>query len=123
MARTQDWAAKLLSYARRAHLVKSVLLSMQIFWCQIFILSKKILKEVQGLCRSYLWTGKAQLSRNALVSWEKVCFPKSCGGLNFTHLDLWNKAAIAKHFWAVALKQDKFWIQLIHSYYIKHANI
>ncbi|XP_010687394.1 uncharacterized protein LOC104901504 [Beta vulgaris subsp. vulgaris] len=71
MARTQSWAAKLLSYAGRAQLVKSVLLSMQIFWCQIFMLPKKILKEIQGLCRSYLWAG-TQNSRKALVSWEQA---------------------------------------------------
>ncbi|XP_075086042.1 uncharacterized protein LOC142168789 [Nicotiana tabacum] len=34
--------------------------------------------------------------RKALVAWEKICTPKSAGGLNLINLPLWNKAAIAK---------------------------
>lgn len=36
---------------------------------------------------------------------------------------MWNKAAIAKHFWALANKQDRLWIRWIHAYYVKHHDV
>lgn len=36
MARVESWSAKFLSYAGRIQLIKSVLFSMQTYWCQIF---------------------------------------------------------------------------------------
>ena len=58
-----------------------------------------------------------------MVSWEQICFPKIEGGLNFTNLEIWNKVVIAKHLRAIAVKQDKLWIQWIHSYYIKRNKL
>ncbi|XP_060194929.1 uncharacterized protein LOC132624120 [Lycium barbarum] len=36
---------------------------------------------------------------------------------------LWNRAAIAKHWWDIAHKQDKMWIRWIHSYYVKQQHM
>lgn len=59
----------------------------------------------ETICRSYLWTGKNEISKNLLVSWEKMCLPQGAGGLNVINLCLWNKAVIAKHIWEVAMKK------------------
>lgn len=61
---------------------------------------KKVLKEVQKICRVYLWTGRTDNSRKALVSWDHLCQLKSAGGWNFVKLV---KAAICKFFLAVSL--------------------
>lgn len=37
------------------------------------------------------------LSLSAKISWDRVCTPKSEGGLGFKSLEVWNKASIAKH--------------------------
>ncbi|XP_060212045.1 uncharacterized protein LOC132639621 [Lycium barbarum] len=60
--------------------------------------------------------------QRALVAWDKVCTPKSAGGLNLINLKIWNRAAIAKNSWDVAHKEDKLWIRWIHTYYIKEQN-
>lgn len=39
--------------------------------------------------------------------------------MGFRVLADWNKAAMAKHLWAIALKADTLWIKWIHSYLIK----
>lgn len=49
--------------------------------------------------------------------------PRSCGGLNLRNLVLWNTAALMKHFWSIALKEDRLWVQWIHSYYIKGRDV
>lgn len=53
---------------------------MQTFWAQIFILLKKIIKEVEAIYRVFLRTGKATTSKKALVAWKDVCTPKTAGG-------------------------------------------
>lgn len=56
-ARVRLWSVKKLSYAARLQLVSSILHGFQLYWCQIFILPKRVLKEIQSICRTYLWTG------------------------------------------------------------------
>ncbi|XP_075083478.1 uncharacterized protein LOC142167219 [Nicotiana tabacum] len=63
------------------------------------------------------------ITRRALVAWNKVCTPKSTGGLNLVNLHLWNKVAIAKTCWDLAHKKDKIWIKRIHTYYIKRYQL
>lgn len=55
LQRITCWAAKLLTYAGRVQLIKSVLFGVQMFWSQIFVLPQKVLKLVQAACRTFLW--------------------------------------------------------------------
>ncbi|XP_060179901.1 uncharacterized protein LOC132609768 [Lycium barbarum] len=107
------WYARLLSYASRLQLIKSVIFGVQIYWAQIFILPKRIMKMIDSICRPFLWTGSTEISKKALVSWAKICLPKAAGGHNVLDLCLWNKAAILKHLWALAEKKDCLWIRTI----------
>lgn len=47
----KSWSTRFLSYAGRLQLVKSVLFGMQLYWCQIFLMPKKVMKEIQKICR------------------------------------------------------------------------
>ncbi|XP_021836449.2 uncharacterized protein [Spinacia oleracea] len=120
VARVKSWSAKLLSYAGRLQLIRSVLFGIQLYWCQIFIMPKKVLKEIQRICRCFLWIGAEGNSRKALIAWDQLCLPKICGGWNLKDLPLWNKLAVAKHCWDLSLKADKLWVKWIHTYYVKH---
>lgn len=101
----QGWAALLLSYAGRVQLINSVLFGIQVYWSQIFLIPKKIIQVIQAACRNFLWTGKARLSRKALVAWERVCLPKIAGGLNIVDLHVEYKAAVMKLFWNLAKRK------------------
>ncbi|XP_021769701.1 uncharacterized protein LOC110733940 [Chenopodium quinoa] len=67
-ARAKSWTSKFLSYAGGMQLIKSILFGMQTFWCQIFAMPKKIIKEVQSYGRTFLWTGDIENSKRALVA-------------------------------------------------------
>ncbi|XP_019256292.1 PREDICTED: uncharacterized protein LOC109234680 [Nicotiana attenuata] len=69
--RVNCWSAKMLSYSGRVQLIKSVIFGMQTYWAQIFILPKKIMKLIETICRTYLWTGTSATSRKALIVWDK----------------------------------------------------
>lgn len=97
--RINCWTVKLLLYVGWLQLIKSVLFGIQSYWAQIFLLPKKMMKMVEGICRSFLWTGASTVSKKALVSWEKVCLPQVTGGLNVMNM---------MHLWAVTKKKDCF---------------
>ncbi|XP_019261681.1 PREDICTED: uncharacterized protein LOC109239557 [Nicotiana attenuata] len=119
LGRIKQWTVKFLSYAGRVQLIKSVLIAIQSFWSQIFPLPKKIIQQVESICRKFLWTGDTSSSTKALVTWDMLCRPKTKGGLNVTDLNTWNRAALLKHLWNLGKKKDKLWIKWVHAYYIK----
>ncbi|KAH0707403.1 hypothetical protein KY290_011959 [Solanum tuberosum] len=75
IAKVTCWSAKLLSYAGRVQLIKSVLFGVQAYWSQIFFIPKKVMKSIEQICRTFLWTGNVTISKKALVSWENICKP------------------------------------------------
>lgn len=44
----------------------------------MFYFPKKFIKQVEALCRNYLWSG-TMMRKNAPISWDSVCLPKSGG--------------------------------------------
>lgn len=40
-----------------------------------------------------------------------------------TDMVLWNKAAIFKLLWAIAIKQDELYVRWVNAYYIKRNSI
>ncbi|XP_049403702.1 uncharacterized protein LOC125867303 [Solanum stenotomum] len=118
--RIASWKTKKLSYAGRIQLVQTVIFGIQSYWAQLFLLPTKVVKTIEAYCRSYVWSGVSTITKKALVAWDKICLPKSAGGLNIINLHLWNKADQTKIFWDLTHKEDKLWI---HTYYIKEQQV
>lgn len=123
VARISSWTAKTLSYVGRIQLVQSVLFGIQAYWSQLFVIPSKVLKTIKASCRSYVWSGENVITKRSLVAREKICTPKSAGGLTLINLKVWNRAVATKNHWDLAHKGDKIWIKWIHAYYIKGKQI
>ncbi|GKU98807.1 hypothetical protein SLEP1_g11756 [Rubroshorea leprosula] len=89
-----SWTSRYLSFAGRLQLISSILQSITNFWCSIFILPKRVIKSVEGICNAFLWKGRAADARGAKVTWATVCQPKMEGGLGLKPLHNWNVACI-----------------------------
>uniref|UniRef100_A0A803NJ73 Uncharacterized protein n=1 Tax=Cannabis sativa TaxID=3483 RepID=A0A803NJ73_CANSA len=113
-ARIKVWGTRNLSFASRLVLVNSVLISIHIYWSQMMILPKKVIKEIEAICRSFLWTGKDMMAGAGSISWEKIYTPKKEGGLGIMNIASWNIVAMAKHVWAVANKKHNLWVKWVH---------
>ena len=70
-SRIRTWFARKLSYTARLQLVNSILMSISNCWSQTVILPKKVLKQINVVCRSYLWHGEADCSFPGNVNWER----------------------------------------------------
>ncbi|KAG5629696.1 hypothetical protein H5410_001413 [Solanum commersonii] len=118
-AKVTCWSTKLLSYAKRVQLIKSVLFAVQAYWSQIFLIPKKVIKSIEQICRTFLWTESVTVSKKAFVSWETICKPHAAGGLNIMDLCLWNRVAILKQLWNMARSKECLWIRWVHTYFIR----
>lgn len=102
--KVKHWSTKLLSYAGRLQLVVSVLSSMATYWCSLFVLPVKIVKEIDRVMSNFLWNGNED-KRHVKIAWKDVCMPKKEGGLGIKLLKEWNKALMAKHLWNIWRKR------------------
>ncbi|XP_075095435.1 uncharacterized protein LOC142173708 [Nicotiana tabacum] len=64
-----------------------------------------------------------EASKKALRAWDKLCLPKSTGGLNLLNIHLWNKAAMCKLLWKLSKKKNILWVKWIHIYYGKEDSM
>ncbi|XP_021844844.1 uncharacterized protein [Spinacia oleracea] len=122
VARIKVWSSRNPSYTAIMQLINSVLMSIHMYWAQVFILPKKVLQEVTKVCRAFLWSGQAYSQKNSNISWESSCCDKKQGGLGFRDVVKWNITSIGKYVWAIASKQDNVWIKWVHAVYIKDGD-
>ncbi|XP_048491428.1 uncharacterized protein LOC125492756 [Beta vulgaris subsp. vulgaris] len=94
--RIRVWSTRHLLFAARCQLVNSVLMSIHVYWGQIFLLPKGVLKEVNAICRYFLWSGSHNDARPGAVSWEHLCKTKATRGLGLRDTCLWNIIATGK---------------------------
>ncbi|XP_028073502.1 uncharacterized protein LOC114275708 [Camellia sinensis] len=118
-SRIKSWTNKALSYAGRAQFIQTILFSMQVYWSSLFILPKKVVREIENLLRAFLWSGVDLKNHSAKIAWDKVCAPKYEGGLGFKSLEVWNRAAIAKHMVPFLGGEKSMWCQWVKSYLLK----
>ena len=71
-------------------------------FCKITIAT---IKEIEKLCRSFLWANGEIVKGKAKVKWNDICRPKVYGGLGVKNLRKWNDALLAKHVWNVINKK------------------
>ncbi|KAK4381891.1 hypothetical protein Sango_2924400 [Sesamum angolense] len=69
--RIKGWEGVQLSFAGRVQLIKSVLISFEVYWAMAFILPKGIIKEMMKRLRNFLWKGNST-SGYPKVAWEAV---------------------------------------------------
>ncbi|XP_062103721.1 uncharacterized protein LOC133814824 [Humulus lupulus] len=117
------WASRNLSYVGRTQLVHSVLLGIRNYWMSVFLLPQSVVREIDRLCRNFLWGEKGSCSKFHLSSWEHVCRVKAYGGLGFGEELAWNKILLAKFIWAISSKQDQLWVKWVNCIYLKGAHL
>uniref|UniRef100_A0A803QRE0 Reverse transcriptase domain-containing protein n=1 Tax=Cannabis sativa TaxID=3483 RepID=A0A803QRE0_CANSA len=84
LKRIEGWKSKLLSFAGRTTLVKSVALSIPLYAMSTNKLPVSSCREIDRVIRKYWWTGNTKKDRFlALVGWDRLCSPMATGGLGF----------------------------------------
>lgn len=82
-----------------------------------------MLKHIEGICRSFLWSNNSTINSKAPVAWEKVCEPSKSGGLKVLSICDWIIALRTKLLWSLSTKADKLWVRWIHMYFMKEVEV
>ncbi|CAN0887943.1 Putative ribonuclease H protein At1g65750 [Linum grandiflorum] len=111
--RLETWKAKHLSFGGRLVLIKSVLSSLPIYFLSNFRAPISVIKVIEKIQNTFLWTGMSEISKFHMVSWEKLKVPMDRGGLGIMDLRSMNKALLGKWVWRFSVERDSWWRVLI----------
>uniref|UniRef100_A0A803P0V7 Uncharacterized protein n=1 Tax=Cannabis sativa TaxID=3483 RepID=A0A803P0V7_CANSA len=89
-ARIKVWSSKNLSLFGGVLISSTILLSIHMYWSQVLILPKKVIKEIESICRSFLWSGRSTMNGPGNIAWEQLCKSKKAGGIGFQDIAKWN---------------------------------
>ncbi|GKC81363.1 RNA-directed DNA polymerase, eukaryota, reverse transcriptase zinc-binding domain protein, partial [Tanacetum coccineum] len=118
-----DWKNKALSYAGRAQLIASVLGSMQVYWCYVFLLPKAVMNDIEKLFKNFIWNNGDNYKGKEKVAWLEVCKPNDQGWLGFKSLELWNKTLLVKHLWNIASRKESLWVKWVNVVKLKNRSV
>ena len=103
------WSVKLLSFAGRLQLLRTVIFGTVNFWTSAFMLPKGCIKAIESLCSKFLWSGNLDKTGIAKIDWVTVCLPKEEGGLGFRNLLVWNQVQCLKFIWILLSSDTSLW--------------
>uniref|UniRef100_A0A803NKB3 Reverse transcriptase domain-containing protein n=1 Tax=Cannabis sativa TaxID=3483 RepID=A0A803NKB3_CANSA len=100
-AKLQGWKAKTLSKAGCATLIKFMGLSLPMYAMQTTKLSTRMVNRIDGLVCDFWWGFEKGNHGLHLKAWDKLCLPKSLGGLGFRKTREMNQAFLSKWGWNI----------------------
>ena len=111
------WKEKMLSKAGKEVLIKAVAQAIPSYTMSCFKLPDALCDELTSMIRNFWWGQKEDEKKIAWLSWEKMCEPKSNGGMGFRQLKQFNLALLAKQGWRLQTKQDSLAYRVLKAKY------
>eukprot|EP00253_Pinus_taeda_P033272 PITA_33272 len=98
------WTNRALNLAGRLILTKAILQTIPIYMQSAILAPTGVNVQIRNIQRDFLWGKGEEKKKWALVAWERVCKPKSHGGLGLHDLEILNRVLGAK-VWCRWLKE------------------
>ena len=111
------WTLHPLNLPSRLVLIKAVLQAMPTYLFSILSSPKSILREIRRIQRIFLWGGREEKVKFALVSWDSICKPKLAGGLGLRDPEIMVEVQGVKVWWRWVSHSAEPWARLWSSKY------
>ena len=115
------WKANSLSQAGRTTLIQANLTAKPNYLMQSFLLPSNIHKELDQVNRSFLWNKGPE--HKPLIGWDKICKPKSLGGLGIRKSEHMNKALQMKLLWKIIAEPNNIWVRIVNEKYLRNMEL
>ncbi|XP_039068118.1 uncharacterized protein LOC120214237 [Hibiscus syriacus] len=83
---------------------------------------QSVLNRIEQLCSRFFWKGSDIAATGARIRWDKLCLPKSEGGLGLKDIKSWNKSCILHLIKKILAGDGSLWIAWIKTYVIKNSD-
>lgn len=110
--RTRKWTSRFLNLASRLVLTKAVLQSVPIFMFSTLPAPKGVMQLCKNIQRDFLCSKGEERKKWALVVLEKICKPKTHGGLGLDDPEVLNNVFGEKLWWRWLKDIDAPWAQI-----------
>ena len=116
-SKIEGWMTRVLSFAGRVELAKSVLLSSLNYWIQTFRLPFSVIRDLERLISNFIWKGGMHA-----CSWDTLCKPKNEGGVGLRKVKDMTNAAGVKLLWRL-VTSDCLWAKWMRDKYLAHETV
>ncbi|WOH08313.1 hypothetical protein DCAR_0727751 [Daucus carota subsp. sativus] len=107
------WKGRSISMTGRIILLQAALDSLPIYWFNMFLIPRTVENQLEKIRRRFFWGLKEINGQDRdnlhLIAWEKICQPKSSGGLGLTKVRERNIAMLGKWWWRCINERNRFW--------------
>ena len=97
--KVSKWTNRALNLVGRLTLTKAILQTIPIYMLSAISTPSGVSIQIRNIQRDFLWGKGEEKKKWALVAWERVCKPKSHGGLGIHDPDILNRVLGAKVWW------------------------
>ncbi|KAJ3688101.1 hypothetical protein LUZ61_017265 [Rhynchospora tenuis] len=114
------WKSALLSRAGRVILASAVLSTVPVYFMSVFKLPTWVIKAIDCIRRDFIWGASSSNKRAMhLLSWDRVCLPKSFGGFGLLNLKLKNIALLLRWWWRLYNNPHTLWTEFARLLFAK----
>jgi hypothetical protein len=99
----------------RVTFIKSTLSNLPTYFLSLFPLLESVANHIEKLPHDFLWGGIGEKFKFHLVSWSKVSFLNSGGGLGVRNLLKFNRVLLKKWFWHYVHEREAWWRVVVDS--------
>lgn len=121
MSRITGWQSRILSFGRRATLVKHVIQSLPIHLLSAISPPKTTLKQIQSITADFFWGWKNDRKKYHWSSWKNLSYPYEEGGIDVRQI-----ADVAISFqyeqWWIFMTKNTLWGEFLRAKYCQRAN-
>ena len=112
----------MLSKARKEILIKAVAQAIPTYTMSCFKLPDSLCEDLTSMIRNFWWGQKKDEKKIAWLSWDKLCEPKSCGGMGFKKIKQFNMALLVKQGWRLQTEHNSLVYRVLKARYFPHSN-
>ena len=87
-----------------------------------FKLPDSFCEELTAMVRKFWWGQRKDENKIPWLSWEKLCEPKSKGGMGFKNLKHFNLVLLAKQGWRLQVRHDSLVYRFLKAKYFPRCD-